>query len=98
MTARAIEVATIDAIRVDMAMDFELLADQVLQETALAAVVDHGGTHIETPNHGWTMGHEITLLGVTGTGTTLAEAMRQWTKCVLRAHVATLADAQQVTA
>lgn len=88
--------STIDAIRADLAMHFETLADAPLAIAGKSAIIEYGATHIEPQTrsyqrrHGhWGQDwHEITLLGVFGQGGTLSEALRDWTKKAMRMHLA----------
>ena len=79
---------TIDAIRHDIAVSFEPLTDAQLVLAAQAELVAHGAAHVPLePRNTWgPQEHTVTMLGITGMGGTLAEALRDWTKCTLRMH------------
>ena len=72
--------------RLDLATEFETLSDTALEQVLPFAVIDCGGTYIPAGagGHWGPLEHELTLLGVTGTGDTLASAGRNWTRHALR--------------
>ncbi len=88
--------ATIDAIRTDLAMHFETMTDAEVVIAGQAALIDYGATHIQPQTrsyqkrHGqWGQDwHEITMLGVFAQGSTMAEALRDWTRNAVRMHLA----------
>lgn len=95
MTFKHDNSATVDAIRADLAQYFETLHDSQLPEAGRAAILRYGATHVEpqplqrkNQGHWGQDWHEITLLGVFAQGTTLVEALRDWTKTSLRMHLA----------
>jgi hypothetical protein len=80
--------AALDTIRADLATHFETLPDLHLAESGRQAVLEAGGVLVEPPPRlaRWGTDISVTLHGVTGTGETLVEALRAWTRRALRIH------------
>lgn len=72
--------------RLDLALVFETLTDLQIGPAIVAATIDCGGTYIPLlPAAHWgPVEHEISLMGVLGSGDTLAAAARNWTRNALR--------------
>ncbi|MEQ8292512.1 MAG: hypothetical protein RIA08_09920 [Roseovarius sp.] len=82
----------LDAIRFDLALHFETLGPASRDHAARLAVEEHGGTAIDAqpmePKHGhWgPLEAELSILGVQGTGTTMADAATAWARRARRMH------------
>lgn len=87
-----------DAIRFDLALHFETLGPASREHAARLAVVDFGGTAIDPqpdrPRRGrWgPLEAELSILGVIGTGATMAEAATAWARNARRVHDAMAED------
>ena len=87
-----------DAIRFDLALHFETLGPASREHAARLAVIDFGGTAIDPqadrPRRGrWgPLEAELSILGVMGTGATMAEAASAWARNARRVHDALAED------
>lgn len=71
-------------VRGEIATKIKLATDDLAAQLMEQAIVDHGGTLIE-PANGWgPLEWQVQLFGASGTGTSLADAARQWAKAVSR--------------
>lgn len=89
----------IEQDRSDLACLFETMSDIHLALAVKAAVIEYGGTLIPAQDgtglyKSMPLEAELTLLGISHTGTTEAEAARKWTKAVMRALTARACDDQ----
>ncbi|MCZ4351561.1 hypothetical protein O4H61_03445 [Roseovarius aestuarii] len=80
MTAPGHAPTTIEALRRDLSLEFELHSRAALPIAIRAAVIRHGGTLVE-PREAWgPVEWELSLLGVTGTGESAEHAAKAWAK------------------
>lgn len=88
----------LDAIRFDLALHFETLGPAARDHAARLAVEEHGGAAIDPqpiiPKRGrWgPFEAELSILGVQGTGTTLADAATAWARRARRMHDAMIEE------
>lgn len=93
MSAPALaQLTAAQAARLDMALEFETMPDPALDLAIRAAVIEHGGTVIPPGGVWGPLECELSLLSISGTGTTPADAARNWTKHVLRSWAAMEAE------
>ena len=75
-----------------VADSFRTAANHDIDSTIRKAVVTHGGTLIE-PTSGWgPLETQLSLIGVSASGATVADAGRQWVKAVSRITAQTAAS------
>lgn len=70
----------INAERLDVAAAWNGLRDDDLEEAVRAAVIDFGGCYMPPCGEWGPLEHELSLLGLSATGETLAAAARSWIK------------------
>lgn len=72
--------------RLDIALEFEGLSERQIALAIRPVLLDCGGTYVPAEAQaGWgPVEHEVSLLGVLGTGDSLAAAARNWTRNALR--------------
>jgi hypothetical protein len=67
-----------------VAESIDRLAGSDVETEIRKAVVTHGGTLIEPTSHWGPLEVQLSLIGVSASGPTIAEAGRQWVKAVSR--------------
>ena len=76
--------ADVQALRTELATTLEPLTDAQVEAAARLLVIEHGGTLVSPQGEMGPLDYELSLLGITGFGPTLAAAARQWTHNVVR--------------
>lgn len=89
----------LDATRFDLALHFEMLGPAARDHAARIAVEKHGGTAIDAQSSEPKRGRwgpfeaELSILGVQGTGATMADAATTWARRARRMHDAMTEEA-----